>query len=51
METGGYLSHGAMVACEHRLPAGVNIPGLVDRIEDGEALTVDGDAATVRRMT
>jgi phosphohistidine swiveling domain-containing protein len=49
METGGYLSHGAIVAREYGLPAVVNIPGIVDLIVDGETLTVDGDAATVGR--
>ncbi len=29
METGGYLSHGAIVAREYGLPAVVNIPGLL----------------------
>jgi rifampicin phosphotransferase len=50
METGGYLSHGAIVAREYGLPAVVNIPGILDHIKDGETLTVDGDAATVRRL-
>jgi pyruvate,water dikinase len=49
METGGYLSHGAIVAREYGLPAMVNIPGILDHLIDGETLTVDGDAATVRR--
>jgi rifampicin phosphotransferase len=47
METGGYLSHGAIVAREYGLPAVVNIPNLLNHITDGEILTVDGDAATV----
>jgi pyruvate,water dikinase len=50
METGGYLSHGAIVAREYGLPAVVNIPGILDVLKDGETLTVDGDAATVRRI-
>jgi pyruvate,water dikinase len=49
METGGYLSHGAIVAREYGLPAVVNLPGIFDHIKDGDRLTVDGDAATVRR--
>ena len=32
------------------LPAVVNTPGILDHMEDGETLTVDGDAATVRRL-
>jgi pyruvate,water dikinase len=50
METGGYLSHGAIVAREYGLPAVVNIPDILSHIEDGETLAVDGDAATVRRI-
>lgn len=50
METGGYLSHGAIVAREYGLPAVVNIPGIVQQLIDGEVLTVDGDAALVRRL-
>jgi pyruvate,water dikinase len=49
METGGYLSHGAIVAREYGLPAVVNIPNILSQIKDGETLTVDGDAATVGR--
>jgi pyruvate,water dikinase len=50
METGGYLSHGAIVAREYGLPAVVNIPDILSHIKDGETLMVDGDAATVRRI-
>lgn len=50
METGGYLSHGAIVAREYGLPAVVNIPDILSHIKDGETLTVDGDAATVGRI-
>jgi pyruvate,water dikinase len=49
METGGYLSHGAIVAREYGLPAVVNIPGVLAAVRDGEMLTVDGDEGTVRR--
>jgi pyruvate,water dikinase len=47
METGGYLSHGAIVAREYGIPAVVNIPGLLERVRDGQRLHVDGDAGTV----
>jgi pyruvate,water dikinase len=50
METGGYLSHGAIVAREYGLPAVVNIPNILSHITDGETLTVDGDRATVERL-
>lgn len=48
MEVGGYLSHGAIVAREYGLPAVVNIPGLLDAVQDGQTLTVDGDTGEVR---
>jgi pyruvate,water dikinase len=47
METGGYLSHGAIVAREYGLPAVINIPGLLSKVRDGDRLTVDGDAGRV----
>jgi phosphohistidine swiveling domain-containing protein len=42
LETGGMLSHGAVVAREYRLPAVVNIADATRRIRNGQALTVDG---------
>ncbi|MGE3179946.1 MAG: PEP-utilizing enzyme, partial [Vicinamibacterales bacterium] len=50
MESGGYLSHGAIVAREFGLPAVVNIPGIVDQLSDEDVILVDGDAARVRRV-
>lgn len=50
METGGYLSHGAIVAREFGIPAVVNLPGILDRIEDGQRLRVDGGTGEVRRL-
>jgi len=47
METGGYLSHGAIVAREYGLPAVVNIPGLLSTLPDGSPIHVDGDAGRV----
>ncbi len=47
MEVGGYLSHGAIVAREYGIPAVVNIPGLLNAVEAGQLLTVDGDAGQV----
>ncbi|WP_296223768.1 PEP/pyruvate-binding domain-containing protein [Ralstonia sp. UBA689] len=51
METGGYLSHGAIVAREFGIPAVVNVPGIRARLKDGEMLRVDGDAGTVARVS
>jgi pyruvate,water dikinase len=47
METGGYLSHGAIVAREYGIPAVANTPGILDAVVDGDDLTVDGDAGRV----
>jgi pyruvate,water dikinase len=49
METGGYLSHGAIVARELGIPAVVNIPGVLREISDGDVLTVDGDGGRVTK--
>ena len=49
METGGFLSHGAIVAREFGIPAVANIPGILNMLQDGEALTVDGSAGRVIR--
>lgn len=49
VETGGYLSHGAIVAREFALPAVVNLPGILDALQDGEMVEVDGLRGEVRR--
>ncbi|HEY3364653.1 MAG TPA: PEP/pyruvate-binding domain-containing protein [Symbiobacteriaceae bacterium] len=49
MEVGGHLSHGAIVAREYGLPAVVNVPGLLQAVQTGDWLTVDGDAGKVYR--
>ncbi len=48
-ETGGYLSHGAVVAREFGLPAVVNVNDAMRLIGDGDRLRVDGDAGRVFR--
>jgi pyruvate,water dikinase len=50
METGGYLSHGAIVAREFGIPAVVNLPGILQLLQDGDRLQVDGAKGTVRRI-
>ncbi|HTD06474.1 PEP/pyruvate-binding domain-containing protein [Undibacterium sp.] len=50
IETGGYLSHGAIVAREFGIPAVVNLPGIVDRLAAGERVEVDGGRGIVRRL-
>ena len=46
-ETGGFISHGAIVAREYGIPAVVNVPGAMQRIAQGICVTVDGDAGQV----
>ncbi|EHQ89643.1 PEP/pyruvate-binding domain-containing protein [Desulfosporosinus youngiae] len=47
METGGFLSHGAIVAREYGIPAVVNIPGVMGVIQEGWKVDVDGDEGKV----
>lgn len=47
MESGGTLSHGAIVAREFGLPAVAGIPDLMRRIQTGQRLRVDGTRGTV----
>ncbi len=50
METGGYLSHGAVVAREYGIPSVVNVPNAMTLIATGDLLFVDGDCGQVRRL-
>ena len=47
METGGVLSHGAIVAREFGLPAVAGLPGVLRRVKTGQRLRVDGTRGTV----
>ena len=47
MESGGTLSHGAIVAREFGLPAVAGLPGVQRRIKTGQRLRVDGGRGTV----
>ncbi len=47
METGGFLSHGSIVAREYGIPAVVNVAGAMRIITDGQEIVVDGDAGTI----
>ena len=49
MESGGFLSHGAIVAREYGIPAVANVPGILQALEDGETITVDGSTGRVMR--
>ena len=46
-DTGGVLSHCAVVAREYGLPAVVGTGRGTDRITDGMTIEVDGDAGVV----
>jgi rifampicin phosphotransferase len=50
METGGYLSHGAIVAREFGIPAVVNLPGIMAQLRDGDMVAVDGQRGMVIRL-
>ena len=47
METGGVLSHGAIVAREFGLPAVAGLPDATRRLRTGQRLRVDGGRGTV----
>jgi pyruvate,water dikinase len=47
METGGILSHGAIVAREFALPAVAGLPGVVRQLQTGQLIRVDGTTGTV----
>ena len=47
METGGFLSHGAIVAREYGIPAVVNVPGVMHIVQDGMQVTVDGNEGKI----
>jgi pyruvate,water dikinase len=47
METGGVLSHGAIVAREFGLPAVVGIPQVHRQLRTGQQLRVDGNSGAV----
>ena len=46
-EIGGILSHAAIVAREHKIPAVVAVPQATTQIPNGTTLTINGSAGTV----
>jgi len=49
-DTGGILSHCAVIAREYGIPAVVGTGNATTRIHDGQLIEVDGDAGTVRLL-
>ncbi|TVS09645.1 MAG: phosphoenolpyruvate synthase [Planctomycetaceae bacterium] len=48
IERGSILSHSAIVAREMGIPAIVGIPGLLERIEDGQIVTMNGQTGIIQ---
>jgi pyruvate,water dikinase len=46
-ESGGKLSHGAIVAREYGIPAVMDIHGATDLLRDGQKVRIDGSRGTV----
>lgn len=46
-ETGGALSHAAIVAREYGIPAVLGVPDALNLIENGSQVTIDGTAGTI----
>ncbi|NOL38779.1 pyruvate, phosphate dikinase [Kribbella sandramycini] len=49
-ETGGRLSHAAIVARERRIPAVLGVPGVLGTLRDGSRVSIDGTAGSVRQL-
>ncbi|WP_189068593.1 PEP/pyruvate-binding domain-containing protein [Deinococcus radiotolerans] len=50
LETGGLLSHGAIVAREFGLPTLINVPGLLNEVQTGDHLHLDATNGTLTRV-
>lgn len=50
-EMGGILSHAAIVAREYGTPCVVNVRGIIDALEDGDLIEVDGKRGSVEIIT
>jgi len=50
-DTGGILSHCAVVAREYRIPAVVGVGSATATLHDGQMVEVDGDAGLVRILS
>ena len=50
VERGSLLSHSAIVARELGIPAVISIPGLLDWLQDGDEVELNGASGVVRRL-
>ncbi|MGB3614622.1 MAG: glycerol-3-phosphate acyltransferase [Elainellaceae cyanobacterium] len=46
-QAGGRLSHGAIIAREFQIPAVMNVPHVMERLQDGQRIQIDGQQGTV----
>jgi pyruvate,water dikinase len=51
METGGMMTHGAIVAREYGIPAVVGVNRATERIQTGDRLRVDGSTGLVEKIS
>ena len=51
VERGSLLSHSAIVARELGIPAVISIPGLLDWLQDGDEVELDGASGVVRVLS
>lgn len=47
LESGGLLSHAALISREYGIPSVLNVAGATSKIKTGDLLLVDGDSGTV----
>jgi phosphohistidine swiveling domain-containing protein len=50
-ETGGLLSHAAVICREYGIPAVLGVPGATRRIPDGSTIAIDGTTGRVDLLT
>jgi pyruvate,water dikinase len=50
-ETGGLLSHAAVICREYGIPAVLGVPAATRRIPDGSTIAIDGTAGRVDLLT
>ena len=51
VETGGYLSHSAIVAREFGIPCIVNLPGIMNILHNDDIVHVDGQSGLITRIS